>query len=140
MTMIASSHQNWFVNCLSNKWHFKFCLSFRLATSWSMISYGLTSGYFFNPHLRTFFFSLLLAGKAGRERNISVRKDLLVSSHKHPDKGSNPKHFGYGMMLQPTEPRRPGQPLTAFTEHLFLNIFYDTRICNQTGICIESLY
>ena len=96
------------------------------------IIHGEIRYLFFYPHLKTFFFSLLSSPRGplergeGRERNVNVReKHQLVASCMHPnhvdrglnhklgmclDRESNPQPFGYGMMLQPTEPRQPGAP------------------------------
>ena len=96
------------------------------------IIHGKIRYLFFYPHLKTFFFfTFILTKRSSRERGRErekrhVReKHQLVASCMHPnhvdrgwnhklgmcpDRESNPQPFGYGMMLQPTEPRQPGAP------------------------------
>ena len=81
------------------------------------------------PEVRIFFFFLLLEREEGREGSIDAGKKIQLVAPVHakpgtlctqtrdgtfnlsmcPDQELNPQHFGYGIMLQPTEPHWPGQ-------------------------------
>ena len=55
-----------------------------------IISNKISLLFFFYPHPRTYFFSLLLEREERRERSIDGReKHQLVVSHLRPDRGLN---------------------------------------------------
>ena len=76
--------------------------------------------FIFNPHPRTLFFFYCFYGekKGDKKEEGSIdwlrpvyakTRDQTCNLGMCSDQELNLQPFGYGMMLQPTEPHRPGQ-------------------------------